>query len=368
MRTEQATNLITNLITNRVAAELRHWQEKQQRLSQLFSFDVTTDRDFLQEKLQYYNAITARYQNSANPEERLALRILRRESSRIEKQLYPNLLLRLLRKLAVQPLKQQYLARQEAKERLQNEQTIKNALHKAGFGQVTNKLDEYLRKGLPEFAIPISQFVSEKERINYQLSFAKDTSGQYQFKQYIATLNATNDPARNKHQLFRKEQGITAHQAYNLLAGRAIEREQNVLNGSQQTTWLQLDFTDKDALGSYRMKEFHAGYGDTLKQVLNQLPLEEKLHEQGIEKLLNDLRNGNRPMVFLQKDGLEQKYFIEANPGRNSVTLYDYQMKKVRLDSVLASKMGQSETQAVQPDKSLPMQPGKARRNGLSLG
>lgn len=360
MRTEQ--------ITNRVAAELHQWQGKEQRLGQLFSFDVTSDRAFLKEKLKYYNAITARYKDSVNAEEKLALRMLQRESSRIEKQLYPNLLVRLLRKLTVEPLQQKYLARQEVKQRLQNQQALKNALHKAGFGQVANQLEQHLRKGLNEFTIPVSQYMSEKQQMNYQLSFAKDASGQYGFKQYIATLNSNHDPAQNKHQLFRKEEGITAEQAYNLLAGRAIGTEQTALDGSKQTGWLQLDFTDKDALGNHRMKEFHASYGDTLKQVLNQLPLEQKLDEQGIEKLLTDLRNGNRPMVFLQKDGLEQKYFIEANPGRNSVTLYDYRMKKVSINSVLEQKATHQKPHIAQTTDIRQLHPGKGRRNGISVG
>ncbi|MDJ1503587.1 hypothetical protein [Xanthocytophaga agilis] len=359
----------TEHVSNRVEADLNQWKQKEERFSQLFSFNVTSNRDFLKEKLQYYNRIAAKYKNSDNPEEKLAIRILKQEQNRIEKQLYPNLWLRLLRKLNVEPIQQKYIAQKEEKQIVQNTEALKNLIHKAGFGQVTSQLEESIKQGLPEFKIPVSYYVSEKERMNFQLTFHKDKNGQYQFENYQAILQSDNKSVQNRQQTFRPDNttSITANQAYNLLSGRALQVEASQLE-AKQGKWVQLDFTDKDAMGNYRMKEFRADYGYDLKQVLKELPLEQKQNQQLMDKLFKELVNGNRQMVFLHKGNLEQKYFIEANPQQKSITLYDAQMKKVSLSSVLEQKNEKRETQAAQIAKTIQLQPGKAKRNGLSLG
>ena len=63
----------------------------------LFSFSLSSNRALLKEKLEYYERIAARYRGTQDQEERFALRMLRQERNRIEKQLYPNPLIRLLR-------------------------------------------------------------------------------------------------------------------------------------------------------------------------------------------------------------------------------------------------------------------------------
>jgi hypothetical protein len=245
---------------NRVEADINQWRQKEDRFSKMFSFNVTGSRTFLKEKLTYYHAIAARYKNSASPDEKLMLRLLRQERNSLEKQLYPNLFLRLLRKLAVAPVKQQSIARQETKASIRNEQALKDTLDKAGFGQLKTKLEEGIRQGLQEFTIPLSYYVNEKERMDFQLAFAKDPNGQYQFENYKAALRSENKSEEYKQQTFHlsKDSRITANDAYNLLAGRALQQESS-LDYAKQNRWIQLNFTDKDAAGNYPFQRISSG-------------------------------------------------------------------------------------------------------------
>src|SRR3546814_12486337 len=105
-----------------------------------------------------------------------------------------------------------------------------------------------------------------------------------------------------------------------------------------QSSWRQLDFNDKDALGNYKMKEFHAAYGYDLKHVLQQLPLKELMSGQDTVKLMNALKDGGRHAVSFLKDGKEQKFHIEANPQFKSVNIYDDNSKKNSMASALGNK------------------------------
>lgn len=351
---------------NRVENDLNQWRSREERFAKLFSLGVANNKPFVKEKLKYYDAVAAKYKGTPNQEERFALRILKQERNRIEKQLYPNLLLRFLRRLIL-PVKQQYVIKQEAKQTAGNEQALKETLFRAGFGNIGSKLGQYTKQGQQEFSIPVSYYVNEKERLDFNLSFAKDQNGQYQFENYRAGLRNEAKPEESRQQNFQIEPDntITATQAYNLLAGRAVQREYTGMEGNGQSSWRQLDFNDKDAIGNYKMKEFHAAYGYDLKHVLQQLPLKELMSGQETEKLMNALKVGGRHAVSFLKDGKEQRFYIEANPQFKAVNIYDEHSKKISMASALGNKTAEP---AQLPKKiSLQHQVGQTRKNGLSV-
>ena len=324
--------------TNRVENDLNQWRSREERFTNIFPSGIAKSKAFLKEKLNYYDAVAAKYKGTFNQEERFALRILRQERNQIEKQLHPNLLVRLLRGFVL-PVKQQQVVKQFAKQNAGNEQALKETLFKTGFGNAINKLEQTMKQGQQAFSIPVSYYVNEKERLDFSLSFNKDHNGQYQFESYKAALKNENKPEESRQQNFSIEHGntVTATQAYNLLAGRAIQKEYTN-EGSRQSAWMQLDFNDKDALGNYRMKEFHTGYGYDLKSLLQQLPLKELMNNSEIEKLENALKSGSRHAVNILKEGKEHKFFIEANPQFKSVNIYDEHSKKVSMSSALGNK------------------------------
>lgn len=103
------------LPVNRVEMELSQWRSREERFSKLFSFNLSSNRPLLKEKLQYYERIAAKYKGTQDLDERFALRVLRQERNNVEKQLFPNLLIRLLRRLLVAPVREQIVIRQNIK-------------------------------------------------------------------------------------------------------------------------------------------------------------------------------------------------------------------------------------------------------------
>ncbi len=351
---------------NRVESALKDWQSKEERLGKLFSSDILKNKPFLQEKLKYFDAVQAKYGRTASEEERLALRILFQERNRIEKQLYPNLLVRILRRI-IMPIQQERVAKQAEQQTANNEQALKEAVIKAGFDNVSSKLEQNIKQGQQEFSVPVSYYVNEKERVDFNLFFVKNNNGQYQFENYKAALQTANNSQGNKEHSFVFEPAniVTATHAYNLLAGRSIQKEYASGENNKQTVWMQLDFNDKDAAGNYKMKEFQSAYGYDVKQVLKQLPLKELTNTEATEKLLNALINGHREVVTLQKDGSEQKLFIEANPQFKSLNVYDENLKKISVASAIGNKT--AETLQINQKNSMEQKIEQGRRKGLSL-
>jgi hypothetical protein len=351
---------------NRIESALKDWQSKEERFGKLFSSDILKNKPFLQEKLKYFDAIQAKYGRTASEEERLALQILMQETNRIEKHLYPNLIVRILRHIIL-PVKQEQVAKEAEQRTANNEQALKEAVIKAGFDNVSSKLEQNVKLGQQEFSIPVSYYVNKKERLDFNLHFVRDNNGQYQFENYKAALQAENKSQETKEQrfVFEPDNIVTASQAYNLLAGRALQKEYVSGENNKQAAWIQLDFNDKDASGNFKMKEFHTAYKYYVKEALQQLPLKELTTTESTEKLVSALRNGDRLTVTLQKDGTEQKLFIEANPQFKSVTVYDENLKKISVGSALGNKT--AETLQINQKNNMEQKMEQGRKKGLSF-
>lgn len=342
---------------NKVEIELNQWRSREERFSKLFSFNLSSNRALLKEKLDYYDRIAARYKGTQDLDERFALRVLRQERSRIEKQLYPNLLIRLLRRLLIAPLKEQIIIRQDNRKTEQNSQALHQQVQRTGFSDLSAKIDEQIRQGQQQFSIPVSYYLNDKERIDHQLSFVKDQSGQYHFEGYKTALYNEAKPDEKRQQYFsmRREYNINTTEAYNLLSGRCIQ------NGG---TWLQLDLNDKDQYGNFRIKQFHSDYGYDLDKVLQQLPLKELMKPAEIEKLNGALKNGQKVSVSFVKDGNEQRFYIEANPQFKSVNIYDEHSRKITLHTALGNKTMDAMEVAHKANE----QKQQSKKNGIKVG
>ena len=229
---------------NRVETELNQWRSREERFSKLFSFSLSSNKALLKEKLQYYDRIAAKYKGTQDLDERFALRMLQEDRSKIEKQLYPNPVIRLLRRLLVAPVKEQIVIRQDNRKTEQNSQSLHQQVQRAGFINLAAKIDEQIKQGQQQFSLPVSYYINNKERLDHQLSFVKDQSGTYHFEGYKTNLYNESKPNEQRQQYFNMKNGyeINTTEAYNLLSGRAIERN---------ATWMQLDFNDKEPNGNF---------------------------------------------------------------------------------------------------------------------
>ncbi len=318
-------------IINRVETALAQWRSREERFSKLFSFSLNTNRALLKEKLNYYDRIVAKYKGTHDLEERFALKFLKQERNLIEKNLYPDLVTRLIRRLVVVPVREQIAIKQDNKRAEENSQSLHQQVQRAGFNGLSAKIEEQIKEDQQQFSIPVSYYLNDKERLDHQLLFIKDQSGLPRFEGYKTTLYDESKPGEKRQQYFSARNGyeVNATEAYNLLAGRCVQKSD---------TWVKLDLNDKDQKGNFRIKEFHPEYGYDLERDLRQLPLVELLIKEDTERLTKDLKSGNRVSVGFIKDGKEKRYYIEANPQFKSLNIYDEHSRKISLNTALGNK------------------------------
>jgi hypothetical protein len=152
----------------------------------------------------------------------------------------------------------------------------------------------------------------------------------YFFNKYDLTLKQENSPEIMSQTFYlNKESNITLKEAYNLMSGRAVNKDLTNKEGQIYNAWVQLDMKNTDQNGNYKMKQFHQNYGFDLEKSLSKLPNKELSNEQDKAALLNSLHKGNKQSVTFLQNGNEQRHFIEANPQFKSINIYDSNMQRL---------------------------------------
>lgn len=150
----------------------------------------------------------------------------------------------------------------------------------------------------------------ENGKVNY---VAKDFNRTF----YAAPVNQTIWLERGK--------GFTAEQAVNLIQGRSVYRDDMMnMAGETYKAWVKLDFDKgKDRFQNYSTNQYHdPSYGFDISKVLDKFNIKE-LEDPAKKVLLEaSLRNGNRPLVTVEKEGQEVKVFLEAVPRYSQLNMY----------------------------------------------
>ncbi|WP_316633055.1 hypothetical protein [uncultured Flavobacterium sp.] len=315
---------------NRVENEINLWLFREEKVKNLFKRSPIIERSCAKEKLKFYKMLLFKYKKTKILDEIMALQFVKNESKSLVHKIYPNKFERLLYEVYNAIIIERINKREYLKEHENNKKTLEYQLKSIGFHDSYNKVLEFMKQEQSQFSVPVSYYISEKEKIEHSLYFLKDPEGGYQFDGFRSILENYSTPyVRSTHYFkYEKSESFNIEQVYNLLAGRAVFG-----NGS----WRQFNLNDQDLYDNYRVKEFPEAYGYNVEKILSVLPL--KTSDQlEFSSLVASLKDGGRKEAILLKDGAEQNIFIEANPQYKSLNIYNESLKKISLSDVLDNK------------------------------
>lgn len=350
---------------SKVEEELHGWKKREEHFSHLFSLSPGIEKVILAEKLKWYDRTALKFRDTKDLNERFALNLLKQERKKIAKQLYPNPIMRALQRFFLRPAKQRKEVSNEGRTIDESCRRLNDQVRQAGLPNLSLSVREQVMQGQPRFRLFTSSYLSKDERVDYELSVAKNPSGIYELRGYKVGLYMEGQPGEKREHYFSLNRGneFNSRQAYNLLAGRSVQNESG---------WFQLDMTDKHPDGSYRMKVFNPGYGFDLEKNVKLLLGNDGFAKEETKKLLEDLKNGERVAVVFQENGLKKQLSIEANPQFNTLNIYNETGNKASLRSVLGistpepAKLSMSEKQQYEFNQ-IPKKAIRIKNNGLSF-
>jgi hypothetical protein len=290
----------------RFEQEQKEWADWEAKAKAKYGKETIESRPFRKDYLAHLEGIEIKYGKDASLAERRELRVLRSKRREVEKLLFPGLLsrisYRILQAFIMSKMKKQLQVTQGT-----NIEALRTMLAERGFSNIGNQVEKQVKNGLSEFNITVGYQMNEQAGMRYHLQFQKENDGSYHVKEIRATLKNEAD-GKSRSMLFSSipDNNLTTKQAYNLLAGRAIEK---------QDGWITLDINDKDAQGNLKTKVFASDYGFSLESVVAKLDIKGLESPSERDLMLQCLRDGDVIKVKSGKKHLE----IEANPQHNSL-------------------------------------------------
>ncbi|PBJ08023.1 hypothetical protein [Flavobacterium sp. ACN6] len=218
-----------------------------------------------------------------------------------------------------------------------------------GFGEtLQGVLKEKMEKGEKEFTIP-HEAKFDNGTLSSELSFKKsDQSDLYFFNSYKAVLQKEG-AAHAPEQIFyvSKDNTFTMKEAFNLLDGRAVNKDLKNKQGEVYNSYVQLDFKDAEPNGNFKMNHYHQNYGFDLEAALSKHSIKELETPKFKEDLLNSLKKGNLQSVTFVVSGVESKHYVEANPRFKTVNVYDTNMQRINHRESKEEKLQQGQEKSV---------------------
>jgi hypothetical protein len=222
-----------------------------------------------------------------------------------------------------------------------NLEYLQNNLKYLGFGDSLNtQLKEAIEKQLPEFKlrfeteIPAPHAKDKPElddAMRYELDFSKSKdTDMYFFNKYNASLQLAGQPNVIDQTFYiNKGKGVTVKESYNLLSGRAVNKDVVLKSGEKANMWLKLDLAEHDPEKGYAIKNYGENYGFSLAAAVDKFVLPD-INKPGFkDQLMKSLERGNLHEVNFSKDGKEMKGFIAANPQFKTLDFYDHNLASV---------------------------------------
>lgn len=146
--------------------------------------------------------------------------------------------------------------------------------------------------------------------------------------------------------------GVTAKEAFNLLEGRAVNKDLVKKQGEKYNAWIQLDFAHKKPDEPFKVKQFHSNYGFDLEKELAKYPFRELSDQAQKDDLIKSLKKGNLHSVNVETAEGNRKQFIKASPEQRTIERYYSNGKPIEPIS-LTSKQVESKAQSQKQQKGL---------------
>ncbi|MFV8369653.1 hypothetical protein [Flavobacterium sp. LB2R40] len=226
-----------------------------------------------------------------------------------------------------------------------NFEYLRDQVKYTGFGEeLESELKEKMQNQTPSFTLTHNAQYGN-DNATATLNFKKsDQSDMYFFNSYKVDLQKDNSKEALEQTFYiNKGSNITMKEAYNLMEGRAVNKDLTSKEGQVYNSWVQMDFKEADSAGNFKLNQYHQNYGYDLEAALSKHPIKELNTPKFKEDLMDSLKKGNLQSATFVKDGKVVKHYIEANPQFKTINAYDGNLK--RIDNRQTKEDKQSEGQ-----------------------
>lgn len=311
---------------NRAMQLWENWERQEKQIESLAG--ISNDRNSLEYKYDFLSKGISRLTVNPSENEKLFTQAIKTVTAKLQKQLYPNPLVRMLHRLKVFIIDKPAHLELFNRNKSENLQELNGQLKSAGLHHFVDNLQSKLDYESPTIEIKSFSALHNNNKIEVNLNLEKDKPGSYQFNGYGVSLTAENGEKTNY--TFPAESKITLTEAINLLQGRPVYKSYENADGSHSQRWIQLD---RHQGGDQKpgLLVYPPNHGFDIKQLLLDSGTQLDYYAIAKDSIIRGLEAGNRVEFQINGNG---KYSITADPSARKVEFFDADKKPLSMASL----------------------------------
>ena len=244
---------------------------------------------------------------------------------------------------------------------------LKNQVKYLGLGEDT-KLHKDLENAIlsPEDKVTVRAEYNYPDRLmkgntaTFDLNLTKTEQGGLFLNSYRANLTTKNGEERSQTFKVQKENSITAKEAINLLEGRSVKIDHDVVDKetgefSRTESFIKLNMKEpKTDYGNYKYEWYNKNaYGVDIDNIMQKSNLT-FANDIERERTKKHLEKGNITQVTFQQENRQIQGFAVLNPQWKMLNLYDSAMNRVTIQNQLVKpEVTQSQQKNNVPEHSI---------------
>ena len=202
---------------------------------------------------------------------------------------------------------------------------LANQVKYSGFGEEpASEIRKQMESGVEAFYVNVKGKVAE-DFTDATLHFSKSKMDDfYFFNKYDLTVHKPDRPdILNSTFYNNKHYNYTHKEAYNMLHGRAVYVKKRNKEGQEYYTWDMLDLSERDKYGNHPILSYGEGRGFKMEDELKKMPIKGVNDPADAGELYSALQRGNRQFARMEIDGAVIGIYLEVNPKKRRVEIYD---------------------------------------------
>ncbi|RCH56840.1 hypothetical protein DJ568_03010 [Mucilaginibacter hurinus] len=324
---------------NRVLLAFKAWDDQKAEFDPLLKNGASDEKTMHRLQLLHLQQARHRLLRSIRPDELPFMALLKAQIERSEKKVYPNLWLRLFFRLKDRFMDGPAYLQDQARQRSENMETLKEQLKERGLSSVAGRLDHHLDLDHRQVCLPLNSQLGPDKRLDLDLHFEKDAYGNFQLQLLEGTLLQKDQDIRHFRFELSDWPGLKASQALNLLEGRPIKQVYTDATGSENQRWVEL--------GQNGVQYYSPGHPFDVAEAILVFPN----ITRNPEDLIHYLETGKQVATFWKHDGNLQSVYVQADPGNNTLKFFDGKQRPVTAEQL--NQKAKQATKLQRPDQSL---------------
>jgi len=312
---------------NRAEELWKNWEQQQNQIEKIAG--INNDRKTLLYKYDFLRQGLYRLSDRPSTKEKLFIQAIASVTAKLQKQLYPNPVLRMLHRMKAFIVDKPAHVQLFKLNRNHSLEILKNELKAAGLSSFSGNLENKLDYESPQLNIPSIIKLNDNSKLELDVHLEKDTVGSYRYDGYTATVIADNGE-RNTCRFLADSQ-IRLNEAVNLLQDRPVYKSYENADGTHTQRWIQLDKKDQEMVGNPRLMTFSPEYDYNLKKVLLDHAVQLESYSLTKDAVKQGLDAGNTVSIELKGKG---KFYVNANPLDRSLNFYDQDKKPMSFEAL----------------------------------